>query len=135
LKVLWVFWCPLPSTGSPVWLQEVVTSVSMLPDDRNFTWGHLHRLPVASPVTGFQLVTEMPISDFHSLSQPLQSSLALHLMVIPVSLLFPLIFHWVPSLHLPLRNILFPFLRDTHSFFLGLFLLTIFFGSVNWIVV
>jgi hypothetical protein len=60
-KILWVDRCLSPSTGSPVWLQEVV---STSPADRNLSYGYPLQLSVASPIPGLQLISEIspPIS-------------------------------------------------------------------------
>jgi len=57
------------STASPTWLQEMATSYSIFPADRNLSWSHPNKLHGAFPVPRIQLVPERPLTDFHSHSQ------------------------------------------------------------------
>ena len=61
-KVLWVFWCPYPSTGSPALLQEVVTPGSISPIARRLSQSHPPRLPGASHIPDVWHFVGMPCS-------------------------------------------------------------------------
>lgn len=99
-KVLWVSWCPYPSTGCPAWLQEVASSGSMSPllsipakVIRIDSWE-----PPPSQVSGSRDPPKKTVlqeaSDFHSFSWPSGpfSCLFQHLLLPPpFSSLFPLL--------------------------------------------
>jgi hypothetical protein len=80
-KVLWIGYCPYPSTGSPVCLQVVATSISICPTARSLSQSHIHRLPRAPNPLLISILSHLfslhlipPLSSLpHTFSHPVLS--------------------------------------------------------------
>ena len=58
-KVLWVSCFPPHSTGSPAWLEEMATSVSITLSTKSLSYGHPHTLPGQYHIPDLWLVSEI----------------------------------------------------------------------------
>ena len=73
-KDLWVGWCSFPSTGSPVWLWDMVTSGFISPTAKSFSNSHPYSHPRASPIPGLWHILEVcPPYPLISVLSPLLS--------------------------------------------------------------